>query len=70
MKLVRLTTDISVEPSEVSHVHIERQGMTDPRYHHVAVSMKNGHTFQIEPQYNESLWAAHDRILDKLGEEE
>tara|TARA_Y100000593_G_scaffold83521_1_gene157489 strand:+ start:17037 stop:17249 length:213 start_codon:yes stop_codon:yes gene_type:complete len=66
MTMVKLNTEIAVNPAEVASVHIERQGMTDQRYHYVAVTLKCGTQHRVEPSYNESIWKAHDRVLAKL----
>lgn len=68
MKMLKLSSECVVDPESVESIHIDRQGLSDERYHRVAVTMKSGAVHLIEPGYGISIHQAHNRVLGKIME--
>lgn len=62
MTLVRLTSSCSVDPARVSSVFIQPRSF-ETGNEAVVVSMENGDKYRIEPQYAESIYQTHDKVL-------
>lgn len=60
--LVKLNSEITVNPTHVSHVQVH------PHYNTVVVKMVSGEQFTLQSDYGRSVWETHDRIVKACNE--